>query len=470
MLLGVALCCVFGLGFTVSIPAASPPNSTTPPAAPEPAGPRRVSLGVIFLTLYIDLIGFSIGFPLGPDLLAHYLKIEGHTGVLGWLVAQTDAFTHLLGKDENFSIVLFGGAITSVFSILQFAFSPLWGALSDRLGRRGVLRWTIAGNALGYLVWVVSGSFWLFLLSRIVSGAFSGNLSVATAAVADVTTREERSKAMGLVGAAFGLGLVTGPTLGAVLVRFNLLTNHPSLAQWGINPFSVPALVAFVLCLVNLAWITARFGETLTPEARAAPREKRERNPLRAILALDNAAVRRVNIVAFVFSVAFVAMEVSITFLTAQRFGYTARQNGLLLGFLGVCSIVTQGYIVRKILKPANETRVLAAGLAISCVGLVLVGFAGQPWVIYLGLAVLAGGSGLVNPSSTGLISLYSSAAEQGRVLGVFRSLGSLSRAGTPMLAGVVFWVFGAKVLFVASAVLAAVALAMSRSLPEPVT
>jgi len=457
-------------GLNVPAPANSPPDSTAPLAAPEPAGRRRVSLGVIFLTLYIDLIGFSIGFPLGPDLLDYYLKLEGHSGVLGWLVRQTDAFTHLLGKDENFSIVLFGGVITSVFSILQFVFAPLWGALSDRRGRRGVLRWTIAGNALGYLVWVVSGSFWLFLLSRIVSGAFSGNLSVATAAVADVTSREERSKAMGLVGAAFGLGLVTGPTLGAVLVRFNLLTNHPSLAQFGINPFSVPALVALALCLVNLVWITARFGETLSPAARAQPREPRERNPLRAILSLDNAAVRRVNIVAFVFSIAFVAMEVSLTFLTAQRFGYTARQNGLLLGFLGVCSIVTQGYIVRKILKPANETRVLAAGLALSCAGLLLVGFAGRPWLLYVGLAVLAGGSGLVNPSSTGLISLYSGAAEQGRVLGVFRSLGSLARAGTPLLAGLVFWVFGAKTLFVASAILTAAAYALSRALPEPVT
>src|ERR1019366_1155710 len=341
------------------------------------------------------------------------LKLEGHTGALGWLLAQTDALAHLLGKDYNFAAVLFGGVVSSVFSILQFVFSPFWGAISDRHGRRGVLRWTVAGNALGYLIWVVSGSFWLFLLSRVVSGAFSGNLSVATAAVADVTSREERSKAMGLVGAAFGLGLVTGPTLGAVLVRFNLLTNHPSLARYGINPFSVPALVALALCAVNLVWISAGFRETLSTSARAEARRPRLRNPLRAIFALENPAVRRVNIVAFVFSVAFVAMEASLTFLTAERFGYTARQNGLLLGFLGACSIVTQGYIVRKILRPANETRVLAAGLVLSAMGFVAIGFAAQPWQIYAGLAVLSGGSGLVNPSSTGLISLYSSTAEQ---------------------------------------------------------
>jgi len=424
---------------------------------------------VIFLTLYIDLIGFSIGFPLGPDLLAYYLKLERHSGLLGWLLGQTDTLAHFLGKDHNFAAVLFGGVISSVFSILQFVFAPFWGSLSDRRGRRGVLRWTVAGNALGYLLWFISGSFWLFLLSRIVSGAFSGNLSVATAAVADVTTREQRSKAMGLVGAAFGLGLVTGPTLGALLVRFNLVESHPSLARIGINPFSVPALVAFVLCLVNLVWISARFRETLSAEAQAGARDPRLRNPLRAIFALENPAVRCVNVVAFVFSIAFVAMEASLTFLSAERFGYTARQNGLLLGFLGVCSIVTQGYIVRKILKPANETRVLGVGLSLSVVGFLAVGFAAQPWQLYVGLAVLATGSGLVNPSSTGLISLYSSAAEQGRVLGIFRSLGSLSRAFTPVLAGFIFWIFGGTALFLAAGALAAVAFTLSRKLPAPV-
>ena len=204
-------------------------------------------------------------------------------------------------------------------------------------------------------------------------------------------------------------------------------------------------------------------------DVRAMLQFKRSDVNLDAILALDNLAVRRVNIVAFVFSVAFVAMEVTLTFLTAERFGYTARQNGLLLGFLGVCSIVTQGYIVRKILKPANETRVLAAGLALTAIGLLAAGFAAQPWVLCVALAIMAGGSGLVNPSSTGLISLYSSADEQGRVLGIFRSLGSLARAFTPVLAGVVFWIFGGTALFVVSAAVTVVALALCRSLPPPV-
>ncbi len=437
------------------------------PPSPVPA-PRRLSLGVIFLTLYIDLIGFSIIFPLGPDLMEYYLKLEGRTGALGWLLAQTDALARAFQID-NYAPVLFGGVLSSFFSILQFIFAPFWGAVSDRRGRRGVLLMTVTGTALSYLVWVFSGSFWLFLLSRIVSGAFSGNLSVATAAVADVTSREDRSKAMGLVGAAFGLGLVTGPTLGAITAHVNLLTYYPSLEQFGINPFSVPALVAFVLCLVNLVWIATRFPETLTPATRSEAREPRLRNPLSAIFGLKDPAVRRANLVAFVFSVAFVAMESALTFLATKRFGYTVRENGMLLGFLGLCAIVTQGYIVRKLLKVADEIRVLTFGLAFTAVGLLVIAYAGQPWMLYVGLAALALGSGLVNPSTSGLISLYAGAEEQGRVLGIFRSLGSLARAITPVLAGIAFWRFGSASVFVGGAVLSVVALTIGVGLPRPV-
>jgi MFS family permease len=273
---------------------------------------------------------------------------------------------------------------------------------------------------------------------------------------------------MGLVGAAFGLGLVTGPTIGAFTVNLDLTNRFPALTRFGINPFSVPALLAFVLCLLNLVWIWARFKETLSPEARDRAVEPRLRNPISAILGLDNPAVRRTNVVAFVFSIAFVAMEAALTFLAAERFNYTARQNGILLGFLGLCAIVTQGYIVRKLLKVANEVRVLTSGLAFSIVGYVVIAYAHQPWLLYVGLALLALGSGLVNPSTTGLISLYAGAEEQGRVLGIFRSLSALARAFTPVLAGIVFWRYGGTSVFVAAAVLALLALGLSTKLPKP--
>ncbi len=443
-------------------------TNTHPPFSSATSAPAKpLSLGVIFLTLYIDLIGFSIIFPLGPDLITHYLQTDGQSGVLGWLLDQSNTVAHAFGHEKAFAAVLFGGVLSSFFSILQFIFAPFWGAISDKRGRRSVLMLTVAGTALGYLVWVLSGSFWMFLLSRIVTGAFSGNLSVATAAVADVTSRTERSKAMGIVGAAFGLGLVTGPTLGALTAHFNLLTQHPSLARLGINPFSIPALIAFAMCLINLVWINRRFRETLSPTARAEAREPRIRNPLAAIFGLSNVAVRRANLVAFVYSLAFVAMEVSVTFLAQDRFGYTARQNGFLLGFLGLCSIITQGFIVRRLLARIDEVRVLSSGLIFSTLGLLIIGLAAQPWMLYAGLACLATGSGLVNPATTGLISLYSGADEQGRVLGIFRSLGSLARAITPVLAGTCYFLFKSGSVYYIAAALSLGAFALSTTLPK---
>ncbi len=435
----------------------------------RPAKPKRpLSLPVIFLTLFIDLVGFSIIFPLGPNLIEYYLKVDGQAGLLGWLLRESEAVARAVGQQHAFAAVLFGGVMTSFYSILQFVCAPLWGSLSDRRGRRGVLLMTVAGTALGYVLWFVSGSFWLFLFSRVVSGAFSGNLSVITAAVADVTTREERSRAMGLVGAAFGLGLIVGPGLGAISGLWNLLAHHPGLARFGINPFSVPALLSLVFCLVNYVWIRRSFKETLPESARNRPAEKRIRNPLRAILLLDNAEVRRANIVAFVYSVAFVSMETCLTFLAAERFAYGEAQNGELLVFLGAVAVVVQGGLVRRVLKSSDEIPVLMSGLVFSAVGLVLIGVAGHPWLLYLGLAVLATGSGFVNPATSGLISLYANASEQGRVLGIFRSLGSLSRAITPLLAGIVFWAAGSRIVFLAAAVLALVALVLSLRLPKP--
>ena len=440
-------------------------STSSPTAAPAP---RPLSLGVIFLTLYLDLIGFSIVFPLGPDLLKHYLAVDGGSGLLGALLGGIDALARALGNTSHLPEVLFGGVVASVFSILQFVFAPFWGGLSDRLGRRPVLLYTVAGTALSYALWAVSGSFWIFLAARVLAGLFGGNLSVATAAVADVTSRAERSKAMGLVGAAFGLGLVTGPLIGAVSARLNLLDTWPALAAYGINPFSVPALIACGLGLVNLAWIAARFRETLPPGAAGRSAEPRLRNPLRAILGLDNAAIRGANLVGFLYQLAFVAMEVSLVFVSAERFGYGPMDNGKLMGFLGVCSIITQGYIVRKLVGRVAETRLLAIGLLCSTAGLLGVGFAPSPGLLYLAVAALAFGGGLINPANTGLISLYAGPEEQGRVLGIYRSLGSLARAVTPICAGVLYWTAGAGTLYTAAAVLALAACAATFRLPQP--
>jgi MFS family permease len=436
----------------------------------RPASQRPLSLGVIFLTLYIDLIGFSIIFPLVPDILAHYLALEGEAGVLGMLMTVTEELATAFGKSSNFAAVLLGGALSSIYALLQFVFAPFWGAASDRLGRRNILTYTVAGTALSYVLWVVSGSFWLFVAARLLGGIFGGNISVATAAVADVTTREERAKAMGLVGAAFGLGLVTGPGIGAITAQYNLLDNNPSLAAYGIHPFSVPAIIALVMSVVNLIWIRARFDETLKEENRSDRVERlRLRHPLKAMQEIESPAIKLINFVGFSFALAFCAMEFSLTFLGQDRFGFTARENGIMLAFLGFCSIITQGVIVRRLLKTRSEISVLLSGLIFSTIGFALVGIAPNVTTLYLGLAVLALGAGLVNPATSGLISLYAGATEQGRILGIFRSLGSLARAITPIAAGVMFWMMGGPTVFAAAAALSLGSWWVARRLPPPV-
>lgn len=435
---------------------------------PNSSSSRPLSLGVIFLTLYIDLIGFSIIFPLVPDILDHYLTLEGGHGFLGALVNGSESIAGWLGKDRNFAAVLLGGVLSSIYALIQFVSAPYWGATSDRRGRRPVLLLTVAGTTASYLLWVLSGSFWLFVAARLLGGLFGGNISVATAAVADVTDRKDRSKAMGLVGAAFGLGLVTGPGIGAATAQLNLLDSHPQLASWGINPFSVPALFALGLSIINLGWICAKFKESLPADRRNTTNPARIRHPLRAARELPSPLVRRVNLIGFTFALAFCAMEFSLTFLGADRFGFTAKQNGIMLAYLGVCSIITQGMIVRRMLKTQSETSVLSKGLIGAAIGFIVVGIAPNVTVLAIGLGLLAIGAGLVNPATSGLISLYSADDEQGRVLGIFRSLGSLARAVTPVAAGIVFWTLGSGAVFAAGAMLALGAWQFARSLPAP--
>lgn len=421
---------------------------------------------MIFLTLYIDLVGFSIIFPLFPSMLEHYLGREGNAGLLGAILGGLDRLSAWMGGGDRYTPVLFGGFLGSLYSLLQFAFAPIWGGLSDKYGRRRVLLVTCGGTAVSYLLWVFAGSFSLLVCARLFGGAMSGNLSVATAAVADVTTRENRAKGMGLIGAAFGLGFVTGPALGGLSGQFNLLTAQPGWAAVGINPFSVPALVAFVLAVVNLGWIAARFRESLPVSARARVHPVRERNPLQFLRAHLDAAARRTNVVYFLFILAFSGMEFSLAFLAADRFGFSTIQITQMMVFIGLVLIVTQGMIVRKLVPWWGEKRVAMAGLVLVGTGfLVLAAATRIPW-LYGALACLALGSGCATPALTALVSLATAPERQGQALGAFRALGSLARALGPFLAATLYWTHSAAFAYRGGAVLLFVALTLAGGLP----
>ena len=174
----------------------------------------RSTFGVVFLTIFLDMVGFSVIFPLFPEMLDHYLEKDGDGGLLTLFVSSIQ---HLGFSSENacfrIETVIFGGVLGSLFAILQFLFAPIWGRWSDRIGRRPIMLMSVGGTCLGDLIWIFAGNFWALVLSRVVGGMASGNLSVATAAIADVTPRETRAKGMALVGIAFGLGFAFGLSL-----------------------------------------------------------------------------------------------------------------------------------------------------------------------------------------------------------------------------------------------------------------
>ncbi len=416
---------------------------------------------MIFLTIFIDLVGFSIIFPLLPDILEHY----GQSGILSDLTGSLNELSNAMGGGDRFTPVLFGGILGSLYAVLQFFFAPIWGGLSDQKGRRPILLITTLGVFASYILWGFAGSFALLVIARFVGGCMSGNISVATAAVADITTKENRSKGMGVVGAAFGLGFILGPALGGFFAQYNLLESNPEWARFGINPFSVVAFVAAILALVNFLWVNARFKESLTEENRSQPES---RNPIDRLTQKLPPAIGKINLTYFVFMFAFAGMEFTLTFLGADRFGFTATQNAWMMVFVGLVLVLVQGGLVRRLAPKLGEKRVATAGLGHVMVGLVFLGIASSVGTLYVGLAFLAFGVGLCSPTLTSLVSLFASDSEQGKALGAFRSIGSLARAIGPILASIVFWMFGSAQLYFAGAAITAIAVVLSSRLPNP--
>lgn len=440
------------------------PNSAAQTSGSKPP----LSLGVIFLTIFIDLLGFTIIFPLFPAILEHYFRLEGDTGMLGWLLRQIDQLAQIAGSHANYRAVLFGGVLGSLYAILQFVFAPIWGGLSDRLGRRRVLLFTISGTTLSYVLWFFSGSFLLFILARLLGGAFAGNLSVATAAVADVTTRENRAKGMGVVGVAFGLGFLFGPAIGSIAAFHDLSQGNATLQELGVNPFSLPALLSLIFSLVNLIWVALRFRETLDPAHHTQETPVRIRHPFSVLLHAEAGPARRTNWLYFIYTLAFSGMEFSLPFLAAERFAYAPTDMFKIFVFLGLVLIFTQGGIVRRAVPRFGEKPVLIAGLLCVCLGILTLGLAGSSVWLYLGLGVTGLGAGLINPSVSALVSLYSAASQQGRMLGLFRSLGALARGVGPLTACFCYWWLGGTLTYLLVAAVVVIPCLMALPLPRP--
>ena len=393
----------------------APPRPRASAAAPVPAG-RRSPLAVVFVTVLLDLIGFGIVIPLLP------LYAEGFG-------AGPVAVASLL----------------AVYSAMQFLFAPAWGRVSDRLGRRPVLLVGLFGSAASYLLCGLAGSVATLLAARALGGFMGANVGVAQACVADVTPAEGRAKAMGMIGAAFGLGFILGPAVGGGLAEFG-----PSV------PFFAAAAVTLGNALVALRFLP----ESLPARARAtAPRSPGLVARLRALRA--GTRLRAPYTAAFFLTLAFAAVEATLSLWADRRWGMGPRSVSFLFTYLGVVSVIAQGWGVGRLTRRLGERRTAILGLATLAVG--MGGVAAAPSLAAMGvaLAALAFGQGTASPSLSSWVSRASSPAEQGKVLGVYQSLGALGRVVGPMGGGLAFAHLGISAPYLAGAALAVLALAV---------
>lgn len=386
--------------------------------------PKKARLA-IFLTVFVDLLGFGIVIPLLP-LYAHHVAENPS----GWMTHVNVAFGL---RDPG---AFWAGVAFVSFSVMQFIASPLLGRLSDLVGRRPVLWMSLLGSALGYLMLGLTMHFEWVLLARVLDGITGGNIAVAQAAMADSSAPEERSKALGMIGAAFGLGFVLGPAMAGILSgsQYGL-----ALAAKGIQlPFLVAAGLSFAASLLVILWLP----ETITPEARQRARGEESRGH-----ALKRAFGRKgmpaLLLIALLAMSGFAMMEGTFSLMAQARFGFGPKQVGWLFAFVGVCIVIYQGGLVRVVAKRIPERVAMGAGLAAMAVALYTLPRA--PWAapFLILLVPLAWGSGMNGTATLALASQLTPMEEQGGVFGVMNAMQGLGRIIGPFVGTLCFAKWG---------------------------
>lgn len=353
---------------------------------------------IIFITVLIDLIGFGIVIPVLP----YYL--EG------------DAF-----RATPFEL----GLIVASYSIMQFIFSPIFGSISDRYGRRPVLFFSLLGTSAGFLIVGFATTLWMIFAGRILDGITGGNISTAQAYIADVTSRKNRAKGMGLIGAAFGLGFVLGPAIGGILSKYG-------------GPH-VPFLFAGALAFVNAIALYFFLPESLKKNARAQTVHRVNRF-VEVFNSLIDIRFRILTSIYFLVVVGFSIMTTSFSLYTMKRFGYDAAQNGYLFFYIGILAVIFQGGFLGKLSTRFGESRLVVIGCLMLAASLFAVPFvrpeSGGLTGLLIGIAFFSIGNSIASPALTSLASKNASEDEQGKALGVMQSGASLARAVGPVIAG----------------------------------
>ncbi len=454
-------------------------ETSAAPATDSTKATRR-TLGLVFLTVFMDFLGFSIIFPIYPKLLEHYFARESEGSLLHGVL---EVARGIVGNNNEVAVAaLFGGVLGALFSALQFVCAPVWGKLSDRIGRRPVLLFTLTGTALAYGLWVFAGAFWVVVASRILAGVMAGNISVAQAAAADATTGRDRSKAMALIGMGIAAGILCGPAIGAISlalsVKFGITGGSFAAGPFGLNVFSLTAGLAFLMASVNAIVAYRYFPETHSPENRS---QVAPRGSVFQLGKLESADIRRATIVNLLFFASFAGMESTLTFVALDLFKYTPGQNAVMFTFIAVSMGLVQGGIVRRVGHKIGEKRMAVAGLVAGIMAFVAIALipsaqamagVSESWrqpLFYVGLFLFATAAGLSQPSLSALVSLYSDERTQGFHAGVFRSGGALARAVGPLAAAIIYFKTGGHTgVFFAGAIATFIPLYLATRLRQP--
>lgn len=321
---------------------------------------------------------------------------------------------------------MLGGALGSLFSLLQAFASPIIGRLSDKYGRRTALLASMVGNILSVLLWVAAVDFRTFLASRVVGGLSEGNVQIATAIASDISDENSRGSTMALIGACFSIAFTFGPALGAFL---------SSITTVAANPFATAAGVSLFLIITETLYLYVALPETLpsktNKDAKTAPSDK----PAKASQRGTN-SLMLLNYIHFVFLLFFSGMEFSLPFMTYDLFQYSSLQNGRLLGYVGLIASILQGGITRH-LPPLLSVRVGVSSCLLAFSVLCTCRSQGQ---LYIAATCLAVTSATVVSGLNALGSLEAKASEQGGKLGILRSWGQLGRGLGPILFTSVYW------------------------------
>jgi MFS family permease len=410
---------------------------------------KRAQLA-IFFTVFVDLLGFGIVIPILP-LYAKGLALHPS----GWMSWVNGA----LGLTDPGAF--WAGTALIAFSISQFIATPILGRISDLVGRRPVLWVSLIGSALAYLVMAMTGHFEWVLAARVLEGITGGNISVAQAAMADSSSPKERSKALGMIGAAFGLGFVIGPALAGILSG-----SHYGHQMLTVHGWHLPFFVAGGFSLLASFLVLLFLPETLTPEARSHAR-KRESRGHALMRALERPGMPQILGIALLAMTGFAIMEGTYSLLANARFGLGQREVGYLFGFIGILIVLYQGGLVRMVAKRVPERMALLAGLALMALALPLISYAPWKWPFILVMVPLAWGSGMNTTATSALASQITPADEQGGLFGVLSAMSGIGRIIGPLVGTFMFARFGFASSYWVGCGAVALALVLAITLPR---